>query len=321
MHIPHNSNITANVHEFVLLGFLCSQEVEILLFVLFSIIYIFTLLGNSAIICAVWWDQQLHTPMYNLLANFSFLEICYINSNVPNMLFNFLSKTKTISYNGCILQFYIFLSLCATELFFLALMAFDRYVAICCPLHYPIIMTRKVCGTLVSACWVSGFLWLVTPAILISQVPLCGSNVIDHYLCDLGAMLAISCVPVPKTTLTCSTFSAVIILITLFYILLSYILVLRSVLQIPKGSSRRKAFSTCASHLVVVSLFYGSIMVMYISPGAANQPGLQKFVTMFYSIATPLLNPLIYSLRNKEMKVALRKVTYLIFVLHQNLTC
>ncbi|XP_060030182.1 olfactory receptor 11G2-like [Erinaceus europaeus] len=304
----YKTNSTAFIHEFILLGFVYSKEVEILLFVLFSIIYILTLLGNSAIIWAVWWDQQLHTPMYILLANFSFLEICYINSNVPNMLFNLLSKTKTISFTGCILQFYTFLSLCATELFFLALMAFDRYVAICRPLHYPTIMTRKVCGTLVSACWLGGFLWLVTPASVISQVPFCGSNVIDHYLCDLGAILAISCVPVPKTTLTCSTFSAVLIFISFFYIITSYALVLYAVVQVPKGSGRKKAFSTCASHLAVVSLFYGSIMVMYVSPGTASQPGLQKFLTMFYSIATPLLNPLIYSLRNKEMKVALRKV-------------
>ncbi|XP_049755063.1 olfactory receptor 11H6-like [Elephas maximus indicus] len=242
--------------------------------------------------------------MYILLANFCFLEICYISSNVPNMLLNFLSKTKTISYNGCILQFYIFLSLCATELFFLSLMAFDRYVAICCPLHYLIIMTKKVYGSLVAACRVGGFLWLLTPATLISQVPFCSSNMIDHYLCDLGATLAISCVPVPKTTLTCSIFSAVILFITLFFILVSYTLVLRTVLQLPKGSSRKKAFSTCASYRIVVSLFY----VMYVTPGVANQPGMQKFVTMFYSIATPLLNPLIYSLQNKEMKLALRKV-------------
>ncbi|XP_049753420.1 olfactory receptor 11G2-like [Elephas maximus indicus] len=307
MPISYANNVTATIHEFILLGFLCSQEIEILLFIVFSIIYIVTLLGNGAIICIVWWDQKVHTPMYILLANFCFLEICYISSNVPNMLLNFLSKTKTISYNGCILQFYIFLSLCATELFFLSLMAFDRYVAICCPLHYPIIMTKKVYGSLVAACWVGGFLWLLTPATLISQVPFCSSNMIDHYLCDLGAMLAISCVPVPKTTLTCSIFSVVILFITLFFILLSYTLVLRTVLQLPKGSGSKKAFSTCASHLVVVSLFYGSIIVMYVTPGAANQPGMQKFVTMFYSIATPLLNPLIYSLRNKEMKLALRK--------------
>ncbi|XP_064148039.1 olfactory receptor 11G2-like [Loxodonta africana] len=260
MPISYANNVTATIHEFILLGFLCSQEIEILLFIVFSIIYIMTLLGNGAIICVVWWDQKVHTPMYILLVNFCFLEICYISSKVPNMLLNFLSKTKTISYNGCILQFYIFLSLCATELFFLSLMAFDS------------------------------------------------SNMIDHYLCDLGAMLAISCVPVPKITLTCSIFSVVILFITLIFILLSYTLVLRTVLQLPKGSGSKKAFSTCASHLVVVSLFYGSIIVMYVTPGAANQPGMQKFVTMFYSIATPLLNPLIYSPRNKEMKLALRKV-------------
>ena len=159
-------------------------------------------------------------------------------------------------------------------------MALDRYVAICHPLHYSTIMTREVCGMLVSACWVGGFLWLVTPATLISQVPFCGSNVIDHYLCNLGAMLAISCVPVPKTMLTCSIFSAVITFITLFYTLCptswSFELWFRF-----QGSSRTKAFSTCASHLIVVSLFYGSLMVMYVSPGAANQPGMQKFLTMF----------------------------------------
>ncbi|XP_074092351.1 olfactory receptor 11G2-like [Macrotis lagotis] len=308
MTILANHNISCTVSEFILLGFPCSQEIEILLFVLFSIIYVLTLMGNGTIVYAVWWDQQLHTPMYILLANFSFLEICYINSNVPNMLANLLSKAKTISYNGCIFQFYIFFSLCATELFFLALLAFDRYVAIHHPLHYPTIMTGQLCATLVSACWVSGFLWLLTPVTLLSWVPFCGPNIIDHYLCDLGAMLVLSCTPVPKTTLTCGVLSTLITFITLIYILGSYTQVLRAVLQLPKGSGRQKAFSTCASHLAVVSLFYGSIMMMYVSPGSVSQPEMQKFITLFYSVVTPLLNPMIYSFRNKEIKAALRKV-------------
>lgn len=298
MHVLQNKNVTATtIHEFILLGFLCSQEVEIL-FVLFSTIYILALLGNSAIICAVWWDQQLHTPMYTLLANLSFLEICYISPMCPTCYSTSYPRPRPspIMAASCSSTSS---SLCATELFFLALMAFDRYVAICCPLHYPTIMTRKVHGTLVCAYWVGGFLWLVTPAALISQVPFCGPNVIDHYLCDLGAMLAISCVPVPKSALTCSTFSAVIIFITLFYILVSYTMVLRAVIRVPKGSGRKKAFSTCASYLIVVFLFYGSVTVMYVSLGATSHPGMQKFLTMLYSIATPLLNPLIYSLRNK----------------------
>ncbi|XP_074088080.1 olfactory receptor 11H12-like [Macrotis lagotis] len=307
MNIIANHNISWTVNEFILRGFPCSQENEILLFVLFSIIYALTLMGNGAIVYIVWCDQQLHTPMYLLLANFSFLEICYISSSVPNMLVNLLSKAKTISYIGCILQFYIFSSLCGTELFFLALMAFDRYVAICHPLHYPTIMTGQICAILVSTCWVVGFLWLLTHVILLSHVPFCGPNIIDHYLCDLGAMLALSCTPIPKTILTCGTFNALIIFITLIYILGSYTQVLRAVLQVPKGSGRQKAFSTCASHLAVVSLFYGSIMIMYVSPGA-SKPEMQKFITLFYSVATPLLNPMIYSFRNKEIKTALRKV-------------
>ncbi|KAM6202586.1 olfactory receptor 11G2-like [Rhynchocyon petersi] len=310
MHILSISNVTTSIHEFVLLGFLCSGKIEILLFTLFSIIYILTLLGNGAIMCAVWWDPKLHTPMYVLLANFSFLEICYISSNVPNMLCNFLSKTKTISYNGCILQFYIFLSLCATELFFLSLMAFDRFLAICRPLHYPTIMTHQLCAQLVVFCWSGGFLWLLTPLTLISQVPFCGPNTIDHFLCDLAPLLALSCAPVPGITRTCGIMSSLIIFLTFLYILGTYFCVLRAVLQVPSGSGRHKAFSTCASHLAVVSLFYGSVMVMYVSPGSGNYAGMQKFVTLFYALATPFFNPMIYNFRNKEMKEALKNILH-----------
>ncbi|VCW78190.1 unnamed protein product [Gulo gulo] len=184
-------------------------------------------------------------------------------------------------------------------------MSFDRFLAICRPLHYPTIMTYHLCARLVVSCWVGGFLSILIPAILMSRVPFCGPNIIDHFFCDLGPLLALSCTPVPKTTLTCATVSSLIIFITFLYILGSYTLVLRAVLRVPAGSGRNKAFSTCASHFLVVSLFYGSVMVMYVSPGSRSHPGTQKFVTLFYCMATPFFNPLIYSLRNKDMKDAL----------------
>lgn len=301
-------NATRSVREFILLGFPWRREIQVLLFVIFSVIYFLTLLGNTSIICAVWSSPKLHTPMYILLANFSFLEICYVSSDVPKMLANLISQNKSISYTGCLLQFYFFFSMCAAEGYFLSAMSFDRFLAICRPLHYPTIMTYPLCVRLVMCCWAGGFLSILMPAILMSWVPFCGPNIIDHFFCDLGPLLALSCVPVPKTTLTCATISSLIIFITFLYILASYTLVLRAVLRVPAGSGRNKAFSTCASHFLVVSLFYGSVMVMYVSPGSRSHPGTQKFVTLFYCMATPFFNPLIYSLRNKDMKDALKKV-------------
>ncbi|XP_003474401.1 olfactory receptor 11G2-like [Cavia porcellus] len=308
MDITEASNISGSVNRFILLGFPCRREIQILLSVIFSLIYILTLMGNTSIIWAVWSSPKLHTPMYVLLANFSFLEICYVSSDVPKMLANLISQTKSISYAGCLLQFYFFFSMCAAEGYFLSAMSFDRFIAICRPLHYPTIMTHHLCARLVISCWVGGFLSILIPAILMSRVPFCGPNIIDHFFCDLGPLLALSCLPVPKTTLTCATVSSLIIFITFLYILGSYTLVLRAVLRVPAGSGRNKAFSTCASHFLVVSLFYGSVMVMYVSPGSRSHPGTQKFVTLFYCMATPFFNPLIYSLRNKDMKDALKKV-------------
>lgn len=296
------------VTEFILLSFSCSREVQVLLFMLFLVSYILTLMGNGAIVCAVKLDHKLHTPMYLLLANFSFLEICYINTTVPNMLGNFLSETKTISFTACFLQFYFFFSLGINETFLLPLMAFDRYLAICRPLHYPTIMNNRLCTILVVLCWVTAFLCYPVPIYFITQLPFCGPNTIDHFVCDPGPLLALSCVPAPGIELSCSLLSSVIIFITLFFILASYTLVLRAVFRVPSAAGRRKAFSTCGSHLVVVSLFYGTVMMMYISPNSGNPAGTQKIVTLIYSSVTPLVNPLIYSLRNKDMKAALRKI-------------
>uniref|UniRef100_A0A4X2LL32 Olfactory receptor n=1 Tax=Vombatus ursinus TaxID=29139 RepID=A0A4X2LL32_VOMUR len=303
-----NGSITYTVTEFVLLGFSGHQKMQNLFFFLILVVYILTLLGNGAIVCAVKCDKQLHTPMYILLGNFAFLEIWYVSSTIPNMLANFLSETKTISFSGCFFQFYFFFSLGTTECFFLSVMAYDRYLAICRPLHYPTIMTGRFCVTLISACWVSGFLCYPVPIVLISQLPFCGPNIIDHFVCDPGPLFSLICVPAPVIKLICYTFNSMIIFGPFLSILGSYTLVLRAVLHVPSRAGRHKAFSTCGSHLVVVSLFYGTLMVMYVSPTSGNPAGMQKIVTLMYSVVTPLLNPLIYSLRNKDMKNALRKV-------------
>ncbi|XP_055464629.1 olfactory receptor 11G2-like [Psammomys obesus] len=299
---------TSTITGFILLGFPCPREGQIFLFALFSTVYLLTLMGNASIICAVRWDQRLHTPMYLLLANFSFLEIWYVTSTVPNMLVNFLSDTKVISFSGCFLQFYFFFSLGSTECFFLAVMAFDRYLAICRPLHYPALMTGYLCNILVISCWVLGFLWFPVPIILISQMSFCGSRIIDHFLCDPGPLLALTCVRNSLIELTSSTLSSLLLFIPFFFIMGSYALVMRAVLRVPSAAGRKKAFSTCGSHLTVVSLFYGSVMVMYVSPTSEHTAGMQKLVTLFYSVVTPLINPVIYSLRNKDMKHAMKKL-------------
>ncbi|XP_030740762.1 olfactory receptor 11H6-like [Echinops telfairi] len=311
MTILKDRMISGSVSEFILLGFPYRREIQIFLFLVFSLIYLLTLVGNMSIICAVWSSRKLHTPMYILLADFAFLGICYVNSDVPKLLANAISHTQTISYSGCLLQFYFFFSMCAAQGLFLSVMSFDRFLAICRPLHYPTIMTDHLCIQLVVFCWAGGFLWLLTPLTLISQVPFCGPNTIDHFFCDLAPLLALSCAPVSGTTLTCGIISSLIIFLTFLYILGTYFCVLRVVLQMPSGSGRHKAFSTCASHLAVVSLFYGSVMVMYVSPGSGEHSGMQKFVTLFYALATPFFNPLIYNFRNKDMKEALKNILYL----------
>ncbi|KFO22253.1 olfactory receptor 11G2 [Fukomys damarensis] len=303
-HSPSNSS---TITGFILLGFPCPREGQILLFVLFSVVYLLTLMGNASVICAVHWDLRLHTPMYILLANFSFLEIWYVTSTVPNMLANFLSDTKFISFSGCFLQFYFFFSLGCTECFFLVVMAFDRYLAICRPLHYPSMMTRRLCTNLVLGCWILGFLWFLTPIIIVSQMSFCGSMIIDHFLCDPGPLLALTCRKSVVIEFVISTLCAVAIVILLLFIMGTYSLILKAVLKVPSAAGKRKAFNTCGSHLAVVSLFCGSVLVTYGSPTSGHKAGMQKIVTLFYSVLTPLLNPVIYSFRNKDMKKALQK--------------
>ncbi|XP_004644065.1 olfactory receptor 11H4-like [Octodon degus] len=297
-----------HVTGFVLLGFPGSWKIQISLFALLLVAYVLTLLGNGAIVCAVRCDPRLHTPMYFLLGNFAFLEIWYVSSTVPNILTNTLSKTKVVSFSGCFLQFYVFFSLGTTECLFLAVMAYDRYLAICRPLHYPTLMTRRFCCVLVSSCWLAGFLGYPIPIYFISQLPFCGSNIIDHFLCDMDPLMALSCAPAPVTETIFYAQSSFVLFFTIVYILRSYILLLRTVFQVPSRYGRWKTFSTCGSHLAVVSLFYGTVMVTYVSPTYGIPTLMQKVLTLVYSVMTPLFNPLIYSLRNKDMKLALRSI-------------
>uniref|UniRef100_G1SYV6 Olfactory receptor family 11 subfamily H member 7/pseudo n=1 Tax=Oryctolagus cuniculus TaxID=9986 RepID=G1SYV6_RABIT len=305
-----NKSGMSTVTYFVMLGFPGPWEMQIIFFSVILLIYVLTLTGNMAIICAVRWDHQLHTPMYMLLANFSFLEIWYVTCTVPTMLVNFLSNTKTISFSGCFTQFYFFFSLGTTECFFLCVMAYDQYLAICRPLHYPTIMTGQRCSLLIALCWFMGFVAHSVPIFLISQLPFCGPNIIDHFLCDVEPLMALSCGPAPIVECVFHSVSTLIIILTVLYILGSYMLVLRAVLQVPSSAGQRKAFSTCGSHLVVVSLFYGTIMVMYVSPTSGNSVVMHKIITLIYAVVTPVLNPFIYSLRNKDMKNALHHILF-----------
>ncbi|XP_045397376.1 olfactory receptor 11H12-like [Lemur catta] len=246
--------------------------------------------------------------MYMFLGNFSFLEICYVTTTVPQMLANFLSTSKSISFVSCFAQFYFFFSFGCDEGFYLCIMAFDRCLAICRPLHYPRIMTRQLCTGLVIFGWSCGFIIFLTPVVLISQLPFCGPNIINHFVFDPVPLMMLSCSEDSTTQLVYSTFNAVFMIGTFLFILCSYALVILAVLRMPSETGKQKAFSTCASHLTVVFLFFGSIMVMYVSPRSGHPVEVQKIVTLFYTVITPLCNPLIYSLRNKEMKAALRKV-------------
>ncbi|XP_074092355.1 olfactory receptor 11G2-like [Macrotis lagotis] len=305
-------NMANSISYFILLGLPSNQEIQMVYFVVFAMTYMLTLIGNAAIVCAVRWDRHLHIPMYILLGNFSLLEICYVTTTVPNMLANFLSETKTITFVACFVQFYFFFSFGCDEGFFLCIMAFDRYLAICRPLHYPTIMTTQLCTGLVAFGWSCGLIVLLIPVGLISQLSYCGPNIIDHFICDPVPLMALSCSKSQTTKIIYSTFNTVFVVGTFIFILVSYALVILSVLQIPSAAGKSKAFSTCASHLAVVILFFGSVMTMYVLPGSEQPVEFQKVVTLIYSVITPLFNPLIYSLRNKDMKAALKKVLVII---------
>ncbi|KAM6217214.1 olfactory receptor 6K3-like [Rhynchocyon petersi] len=300
-----NGNLST-VTEFVFIGFPQLYEGGLLYFFPLLFIYIFVVIGNLMIFFAVRMDVRLHNPMYNFISLFSFLEIWYTTATIPKMLSNLISKQKTISFIGCLLQMYFFHSLGNTEGFLLTVMAIDRYVAICNPLQYPMIMTPQLCVQLSSASCILGFLILLPEIVWISTLPFCGSNEIHQIFCDFTPLLSLACTDA-SVILVQDIIHAFAILITIFIISLSYIRIIIVILGIPSAEGRKKAFSTCASHIAVFLLFFGSVGVMYLRFSATYSPFWDTTIALTFSVLAPFLNPIIYSLRNKDMKEAIKK--------------
>ncbi|XP_012657786.1 olfactory receptor 1L6-like [Otolemur garnettii] len=300
---------SSSTSGFILLGLSSSPQLQKPLFAIFLIMYLVTVVGNVLIILAIHSDSRLHTPMYFFLSNLSFMDICFTTVIVPKMLVNFLSETKAISYVGCLVQMYFFMAFGNTDSYLLAAMAMDRYVAICNPLRYATTMSRRRCLLLVMASWTVSHLHSLTHTILMAHLSFCGPNIIHHFFCDVQPLLMLSCSDTSANELLAFTEGSFVIMSPFIFIIISYFYITRAVLRLPSGGGRYKVFSTCGSHLTVVALFYGTIISVYIRPSSTYSVTKDRVVTVIYTIVTPMLNPFIYSLRNKDMKQALRSLT------------
>ncbi|XP_005413999.1 PREDICTED: olfactory receptor 2B6-like [Chinchilla lanigera] len=298
--------------EFILLGFADRPWLELPLFIILLITYPMAMMGNIAIILVSKLDHRLHTPMYFFLTNLSFLDMCYTTSIVPQMLFN-LGHSKIISYIGCVVQLYVFSIMGGTECLLLALMSFDRYVAICRPLHYTLIMNQRLCLLLVSTVWLGGMAYAFSEATLTLQLPLCGINKLDHLLCEIPVLIKTACGEKEANELALSVVCIFMLALPLCLILSSYARIGHTIITMKSSEGRKKAFGTCSSHLLVVFLFYGPAISMYLQPPSSISRDQPKFMALFYGVVTPTLNPFIYTLRNKDVKGALGKLVRGIF--------
>ncbi|XP_078497449.1 olfactory receptor 2D2-like [Lissotriton helveticus] len=297
------------VWEFILIGFsdLPVQQ-QVLLFVIFLIVFLVIVMGNLFVIILVTVDRRLHTPMYFFLRSLSVLDICYSNVTVPNMLMGLLSTQNTILFLGCAVQMYFFICLATIDCFLMAVMAYDRYVAICYPLRYPAIMNKRLCTQLVVYCWGSGFLLSLGQTTFIFSLPYHGSNVIAHFFCDIPPVITLASTDTFFNQIAIFIYTVLVILGPFLLILTSYAHILSTILRMHSASGMKKAFSTCTSHLVSVSLLYGSGTVMYLRPTSSHTQNTDRLLALFYVLLMPMFNPIIYSLRNKEMKGAFRKL-------------
>ncbi|XP_001516798.3 olfactory receptor 6C74-like [Ornithorhynchus anatinus] len=298
------------VTEFILLGLTDNPRLQTVILFYMSVTYVMSITGNLSIVTLTLLDSHLRTPMYFFLRCFSFLEICFTSTCIPRFLATLATGNRTISYNCCATQLFFFFLLGATEFFLLAAMSYDRYVAICRPLHYTTVMSQRVCTLLMLSSLLAGFLVIFPPIILGLQLDFCGSVAIDHFFCDVSPMLLLSCSDTWLLELMALVLAVGTVLITLALVVMSYTAIARAILRLPSTQQRKKAFSTCSSHMVVVSITYGSCIFMYIKPSAKDRVDLTKGVSLLYTSVAPMLNPFIYTLRNQQVKQAIRDLVH-----------
>ncbi|XP_027732457.1 olfactory receptor 2G3-like [Vombatus ursinus] len=293
---------------FILLGFSDQPQLEMALLFIITIFYILTLMGNTTIILVSYLDPKLHSPMYFFLSNLSFLDICFTTSIIPQMLWNLSSTEKIITYIGCIVQLYVVLGLGSTECILLTVMAYDRYIAICRPLHATIIMHPRFLKQLAVVIWVSGFVGPLIQSILTFRLPLCTHHRVEGFMCEAPALIKIAVVDTTFVETELSIASILYVVVPLALILVSYGCIARTTLRIKSTEGRGKLFRTCGSHLIVVALYFGTIIAVYIQPKNEYTQKRSKFLALFYTVVTPTLNPMIYTLRNKDVKGSLRRL-------------
>ncbi|XP_016012668.2 olfactory receptor 2A2-like [Rousettus aegyptiacus] len=293
------------VTEFVLVGFQLSAETEMLLFWIFSLLYALSLLANGMILGLICLDRRLHTPMYFFLSHLAILDVSYASNNVPKMLANLVNQNRTISFVPCIMQTFLYLGLAATECLILVVMSYDRFVAICHPLQYTVRMSWRVCTVLAATSWSCGFILALVHMSLLLRLFFCGSREVDHLFCEILSVLKLACVDTWINKVVILAASMFVLVGPLCLMLISYTRILWAILQIQSKDGRRKAFSTCSSHLCVVGLFFGIAMVVYMVPSSKQREEQEKILSLFHSLFNPLLNPLIYTLRNAQVKDAL----------------
>ncbi|XP_021488135.1 olfactory receptor 1361-like [Meriones unguiculatus] len=304
----------SSVSEFLLLGLSTQPQQQQLLFLLFLIMYMATVLGNLLIILAIGTDSRLHTPMYFFLSNLSFVDICFSSTTVPKVLANHILGSQAISFSGCLTQMYFLFMFVDMDNFLLAVMAYDRYVAICHPLHYTARMTLQLCILMVAASWLIANLNVLLHTLLMARLSFCADNIIPHFFCDVTPLLKLSCSDTRLNELMILYVAGLIMIAPFVCILVSYVLIAGAILKVSSPRGRWKAFSTCGSHLAVVCLFYGTIISLYFNPSSSHSSAKDVASAVMYTVVTPMLNPLIYSLRNRDMKGALRKVLTMKFL-------